>query len=188
MARRPQPAAVREAKAPVRSARKPPEPEAVVEVVAEAPASRAPAFLKGEGLAIWNREAPRMRQARLLNPTDETAFARYCANLAKWTSLRAKLDRRGYTYESNSAHGKLRRVDPDFMVADRLERMLLASEDRFGRNPAERQRIMAARAAAGGQGKLFDTDPTPPAPRADDPASLPSAPAEAIDGPVGFLN
>ena len=101
------------------------------------------------------------------------------------------LDDEGETYESESAHGKLKRAHPAFLIADRLERQLLAAEDRFGLNPAERQRLYAARAAQPAfPGELpFGLPLAAPRggkqPGTERPAAMPSGrPAS----PVGFLN
>lgn len=181
--RRAQPETVREKKAPVRSRRTKP---AAPTTEAHVPESRlkAPSWLKGEGLKIWDRRAPMLRAAKLLSSADELVFARYCRNFAAWLKLRAVLDRKGYTYESESNHGKLRRADPNFLIADRLERQLLAVEDRFGMNPAERQRIMVQRAAGGGAARDLVDRMSDEA----DPAATPSKPAEPIEGPIGLLN
>lgn len=182
MARGPKPksASVKAQKAPVRSKREPrAAPAATLETETK---GRAPAWLDGEGLAIWNRMAPSLRQARLLQAADELAFARYCRNFAAWLKLRKALDTDGFTYDaSTTTGGTLRRADPNFLIADRLERQLLAVEDRFGLNPAERQRIIAARAAHG-TGGLFDD--VPPRPAGATPAAEPAAP---VDAPTGFL-
>lgn len=186
MGRRPQPAAVRSQKAAVRSERKP-KPEALAEAAVPESGLKAPAWLKGEGLEIWKTRGPMLRTARLLGAADELAFARYCRDFALWIKLRGEMDKpsRGYTYESESAHGKLRRVDPDFMVADRVERQLLALEDRFGLNPSERQRLFLARSQGGKNPGLFDEQP--PA-RAQDPATPAAKPAEPRVPPSSFLN
>ena len=180
--RRPDPAGVKSQKTPVRSTRKAVE-AAPVDDVAEGK-GRAPAWLKGDGLVMWERIAPKLRAARLLQSTDELAFARYCKNFALWRKLREQLDRRGYTYDATTTTGgKLRRADPNFLIADRLERQLLAVEDRFGMNPSERQRIFAARAAAGTGQLPFGEDR-----KSDDTAAKPSEPAAPMASAVGFLN
>ena len=168
-------------KAAVRSVRKGKAAEVLPEVAESG--LKAPAWLVGKGKEIWDKRGPQLRQARLLSATDELAFARYCRNFAKWIELRQQLDKDGYSYESESNHGKLRRVDPSFMIADRLERQLLALEDRFGMNPSERQRIFMARAAGKGGG-LFD-EPSPPRP--NDPASRPAPAQKPLSRPAGFL-
>ena len=90
------------------------------------------------------------------------------------------LDLEGETYESESAHGKLKRAHPAFLIGDRLARLLEAQESVFGLNPAERQRIFAARSMTPDPaGDLF-------APRAPVAASAnePVSPAS----PLGLLN
>lgn len=145
----------------------------------------APAWLKADGLKIWQRLAPALRSAKLLTPIDVETFGRYCRNFARWLKLQKVVDEEGETYESESQHGRLRRAHPAFMIADRLERQLLAAEDRFGLNPAERQRLFVARAATGTGGDLFDQA----APRRNgDPAAEPAEPAQPIASPIGLLN
>lgn len=179
---KPKPAAVRDQTNPVRSRRTQPAEAAPVEAAA-LHGVKPPAWLKGQGLVEWNARAAMLSAAKLLTAADVGAFARYCRNFALWRKLRDEMDKEGPTYESESNHGKLKRAHPSFMMADRLERQLLAVEDRFGLNPAERQRIMSARMSGGGTGDLF-----PPPARKDDPATKPTEPARPIDGPIGFLN
>jgi P27 family predicted phage terminase small subunit len=177
---KPKPAAVRAQTNPVRSTRT----KAVAAEAVAVNGVKPPAWLKDEGLVEWNVRAPLLAAAKLLTEADVGAFARYCRNFARWVKLSKELDADGETYESVSAHGKLKRANPVFLIADRIERQLLAAEDRFGLNPAERQRIMAARAQTGASGDLFGA-----APRQEDPAAKPAQPAKPIDnGPVGMLN
>ena len=185
MGRRPDPAGVKAQKSPVRSQRNaPPEDGAQNEVVDEG--GKAPNWLKGEGLEIWQKRAPILRAQRLLQAPDELVFARYCRNFALWLSLRDGLDKDGYTYDADTTNGgKLRRADPSFAIADRLERQLLAVEDRFGLNPSERQRIIMQRSATGPQGEL------PLARKPDDPAAAAAQAAQPPAGaksPIGILN
>lgn len=184
MGRRPDPAGVAAAKAPVRSTRR--KPAEAVDAAVQESGLKAPTWLKGEGLAIWQKRAPVLRQARLLQAADELAFARYCRNFALWLDLRKGLDKDGYTYEAATVGGgTLRRADPSFLIADRIERQLLAVEDRFGLNPAERQRIIAQRAAGAGQGGLpLEGGGS----RESDPATPAAAAAAPVASPIGMLN
>lgn len=185
MGRRPDPAGVAAQKAPVRSKRETKTPGANAAPDVPESGLKAPAWLKGEALEIWQRRAPMLQKARLLQAADELAFARYCRNFADWLKLRKALDTDGFTYETDSNHGKMRRSDPNFLIADRLERQLLAIEDRFGLNPAERQRLFLARATGKGGGGLFPEEPPTPA-RPD--AAARAAPAATPSPPAGFLN
>lgn len=184
---KPEPAAVQEQKAPVRSrhARK----NAGAEPIAPGAAGEPPKWLVGEGRKVWDRLSPTLRAVKLLSDADVPAFARYCRHFARWIDLQQRLDKHGDIYEIETASGKVRRADPAFMMADRLDRMMLAFEDRFGLNPAERQRIMVSRAATGahdlfsaaGGGKETER-------RADDAAATATAAALPEKSPVGMLN
>ncbi len=197
--RKPEPPGVRVQKAAVRSKRVRTLPE--TEKAATGSVS-APGWLKGEGLAIWKRLSGRLIQAKLLTVADTETFARYCRNFARWLKLQKVLDDEGETYEAETyvtAAGektdegapvrlnKLKRANPAYSIADRLERQLLAVEDRFGMNPAERQRIFMQRAATVPPGDLFDA-PAQPGRGSSDPATQPAAPAAPIKGPIGLLN
>ncbi len=183
--RRPKPEAVREQLKPVRSVRQEPA-EAKAEVQAVLLAGvRPPSWVDGEALELWNQFAPPLQAARLLTAADVGAFARYCVNFVRWLDKIAKL-KGGETYQITTASGVVDRAKPEFLIADRLERMLMAVEDRFGLNPMERQRIMAARAQTGVNGDLFPPDK--PEGREDDPAAKATAAAMAGDDPIGLLN
>jgi P27 family predicted phage terminase small subunit len=178
---------VKEQKAPVRSRQR--KTIAATQPVVPAATGVAPAWLKGEGLKIFQRMAPLLRTMKLLTEADVPAFARYCKHYSRWLELQKRLDKEGDIYEIETASGKVRRADPAFTMADRLDRMMLAFEDRFGLNPAERQRIMAARANTGTPGDLFGgASGKEPERRPDDPAAPPAEPAQPIEGPIGLLN
>lgn len=198
--RRPEPDAVKRQKAAVRSARH--RTTNASEPAAQATAGiDPPAWLKADGRRIWYRLAPTLRLAKLLTAADAETFARYCRNFARWLKMQKVLDQEGETYETetygaaDAAEGdapapqranKLKRAHPAFLIADRLERMLLAVEDRFGLNPAERQRIFVARSQTGVTGDLFAGAGGDR--RADDPATQPAEAAQPVAAPIGFLN
>lgn len=140
-----------------------------------------PVWLKEGGLKVWQRLAPNVARLKLLTPVDAESFARYCRNLDRWLRMQDILDTEGETYESESAHGKLKRAHPAFLIGDRLARLLEAQESVFGLNPAERQRIFAARSMTPDPaGDLF-------APRRDADAASASVPAPPAS-PLGLLN
>lgn len=115
-----------------------------------------PDWLSDDGKEVWADIAPRLAAMKILTKLDAHAFARYCKAFARWVSLEKVLDEQGTTYESESPHGKYQRSHPAFMQADRLNRTLISMEGNFGLNPADRQRLFAARAAAGNAPGLFD--------------------------------
>jgi P27 family predicted phage terminase small subunit len=87
-----------------------------------------------------------------LQHIDADTFGRYCNNFGRWVKLQKRLDEEGETYTSESPHGTSVRSHPAFMIADRLDRALERAEANFALNPADRQRLFAARAAAAGAG------------------------------------
>lgn len=185
---KPKPQAVKQQKKAVRSTRSKRVAAAASTPTSSEGSSGAPSWLKGEALKVWQRLAPQLRQAKLLADVDAMAFARYCTHFARWLDLQNRLKKNGDIYEIETASGKVRRADPAFLMADRLDRMLLAFEDRFGLNPSERQRIFVAR-AQGGVGDLFGNQTSGGSnPRADDPAADATPAAKPTDTPVGLLN
>jgi P27 family predicted phage terminase small subunit len=150
-------------------------------------AVQPPDWINADGLAVWNRLAPRLVTMRLLQLLDADTFGRYCQDFGRWVKLQSKLDREGETYTSQSPHGEYIRSHPAFMQADRLNRTLLAFEQNFGLNPADRQRLFAARAAAGagaGGADLFGNSEG--AGGGDDNRSPAATPERR--GPIGLLN
>lgn len=159
---KPEPAAVKEAKG--KPGRRPIGSDPVDAAVDAVPALiDAPDWLNAEGRSVWDRLAPRLVALKLLTQTDAETFARYCKNFARWLKMQTRLDTLGEIYEIETASGIVRRADPAFLIGDRLERQLVSAEAVFGLNPAERQRIYAARANGAGSGDrdLFGHPNTP---------------------------
>jgi P27 family predicted phage terminase small subunit len=195
---KPEPAAIKEQKA---SSRRPIGKDPVVvdgadEAAPKASRVEAPEWLKKDGLAVWNRLAPRLIGMNLLGQADAETFARYCRNFARWFKMQKVLDEEGEVYETETyGNGEtdrrsvLKRAHPAYLIADRLERQLNAAEANFGLNPAERQRIFAARAAGASSGApdLFSGQaPRPSAPSAAAKGAGQVPPAKAKSA-VGFL-
>jgi P27 family predicted phage terminase small subunit len=151
----------------------------------DAPATiDAPDWLAGEALAIWKRLAPQLATMNVLARVDAMTFGRYCDNFARWLKQKKVLDKEGETYTIETESGEVIRPRPEYLIADRLEKQLTAAEALFALNPSERQRLFAAKAAAGAQPRLPGMEdppagekPSVPAPRPDQPSS-----------PVGLLN
>lgn len=149
----------------------------------------APDFLNAEGLKIWNDLAARLASMRILQSIDAMAFGRYCQNFGKWVKLQKRLDAEGETYTSESPHGTYTRAHPAFMMADRLDRQLSAAEANFALNPADRQRLFAARAAAGAGAGAGGADLFGPSSGAGEGATgKPAAGDGAEPGLLGWLN
>lgn len=175
--RKPQAAAVRAVKAPVRSRRKAEAPvaDAAIPVGEVAP----PAKLSKLAIQVWNALAPQLVASKLLTTLDVPAFGRYCRLTARFEEAARTIDDEGLTYESVSAHGTLKRFHPAAMLEMRYSRELASLEASFGLNPADRQRIFAERARIGGQGTLF--------PGEQRPAAEDASAARIEESPIGFL-
>jgi P27 family predicted phage terminase small subunit len=102
----------------------------------------APDWVKDRALDIWNLTVPRLVSLKLLSSEDVHSFARYCVNYALWLKMIDRLKDGNEIYEIETA----------FNMAMKLDTQLMSVEDRFGLNPAERQRIFAARAQGAGSG------------------------------------
>lgn len=107
-----------------------------------------PKYLSKEGAAIWRELVPQLDRVRFVKSTDRGLLARYCDLVADYWKATRRIRRAGHSYESNSNHGKLRRINPDFQVQMRLQRELMNMEDRIGLSPQARQKIMQDLAAA----------------------------------------
>lgn len=132
--------------------------------------SEPPKSLKRKPKAVWKHFAEAWRGLRFIRASDEPALERYCHDLAAWRDVTDRLEKvDGNIYETKSTHGTMLRVHPYFLVQDRLAKRLEAFEDRFGLNPASRQRIMLGMAAQAGGGPKLPLDepgaekPAPPA-------------------------
>lgn len=86
--------------------------------------------------------------------------------------LRDKVNANGESYETESRHGRMQRLNPDFVALTRVETVLGDLEEKFGLTPAARQRILQLRAR---QGELLPTGQPAPAQQDD-------------DTPLGLLN
>lgn len=179
--RKPQPEAVNDAKGnPGRRRRASPPATDAAEGRAK---STAPPELADQARQIWDAIAPELTRLNFLRDIDRQAFARYCVHLARWWELTKDLAANGETYVTESNHGTMERVRPNFIVRERLEKRLEVAEDRFGLNPASRQQIMQRLAGL-----------VPPAPtgglfegRGGEDGSSDSDRAPAAPSPIGLL-
>ena len=140
----------------------------------------APKFLKKAALRIWKERAPHALAMRLMTENDAYAFARYCMNFARWLDANKYLDEEGSHYNTETGYDRVRSA---MMISLRLDPVLERAEDRFGLNPAERQRIFAQRAALPpGFGDLFGAPADGEKPGEDAPNTDPGGAS-----PIGYL-
>jgi P27 family predicted phage terminase small subunit len=153
-----------------------------------------PEILSEEGAVMWRKLAPDLVRMNFLRPSDYMAFARYCEYMVLWWDITRRIkspmkkrgsnpEGAGVVYETNSNHGKMLRVNPLFVVRERIENRLTAFEDRFGLTPAARMQMVQRMAGQVPAGDLF----TPAAGEVDSDSPPPAASAEE-NTPIGFLN
>lgn len=120
----------------------------------------APSWLSDTGRLAWEKITPDLRAQGLLKPAEEFALARYCDTLSRWHIVRARVDAAHETYETESRHGKLQRINPDFKVLGELEGWLTAFEDRFALSPMFRMKLKGLRQNVGETDALTPHQPT----------------------------
>ena len=140
-----------------------------------------PDWLDDMGRHMWRAIAPDLRTQGLLRPAEEIPLARYCDALSRWHAVRARVTAFGETYETESRHGKLRRISPDFAVMDKLESWLAAFEDRFALSPMMRMKLKALRQNVGeGDAPAVRTLEMTPTHAPDEPDPVPASPFGAM--------
>lgn len=102
-----------------------------------------PDWLDEMGRAIWSAYMPRLKGMGYVKETDRLSFARLCDHTARWLKLREKVNVKGESYTTESRHGKMDRINPDFAAMLRVQEKMVQLEDRFGLTPASRQQILA---------------------------------------------
>ena len=140
-----------------------------------------PSQLRQAGVTVWKQIAPELANMNLLRPSDRHAFGRYCESLGHFWDVTRRLHKEGDTYTSESAHGTLKRINPLFLLQERLAKRLEGLEDRFGLSPAARQQILARFAAHQPSLPLS----RPEADRGNDGET--SSPATMIEDPLAFF-
>lgn len=155
---------------------------------------KAPDYLSTpDERAIFARVATQLAAVRFVRQTDADVLARWCVYMAKWVSIKKRLQdgRRKNAdvyYETKSKHGTMLRAHPLFASMLKIESHLMSLEDRIGLNPSSRQAILRGIINAPNlpANDLFgDGAEKPPA-----PAMTPGdkAVADAAMGALGFLS
>ena len=120
-------------------------PDTVPTLTGDAPDWLTDDVARGAWIYILDSLSP----LRLVRETDHIAVARYCDHFARWLRLRDKVNDAGETYVTESNHGTMQRINPDFVAMHREEDRMEKLEDRIGLTPSSRQRLMQGLAAGG---------------------------------------
>jgi P27 family predicted phage terminase small subunit len=98
--------------------------------------------LAPSALHVWAAVVPELQRVNLLRPADSNALSRYCDDVVTYWDVTEKLRAGGHTYVTVSVHGTMTRINPLFLIQERIAARLTVLEDRFGLTPAARQTIM----------------------------------------------
>ncbi len=111
--------------------------------------TEAPHWLDKDAAQVWGELVVILGPLNFVKQTDAVMVARYCDWLARYIKLSAKVRQAGgISYQTETPHGKMQRLHPNFAAIVRTEGILQSLEDRIGMSPAARQSLMT-RAAAG---------------------------------------
>lgn len=183
MGRNAQPAAVKEAKG--NPGRRP-----IAREGAPSPSSAiaAPKKLNARQRALWEQFAPELVAMRILRPTDLAAFRRYVVFLDKWEEAEKNLRTAKLVTITSSEHVQnFERRGQWLMVAIMLDKRLSEIEDRFGMNPAARQRLMLQMAQQGAL-PLSGEHPKPKAPEEGAGSEMQAVESTPLpESPIGLL-
>jgi len=114
------------------------------------PTVEPPSWLTHElALKVWDALAPELTASRFLKPAFSYAFARYCVLMARWIKWHDVLLDSDPIYETDSAHGKMKRIEPLAALDSKVVKELLALEAHFGLTPLARQSLQTKLAGAG---------------------------------------
>ena len=111
----------------------------------------APKHMRAKARKYWAEVAGYITDSRIVRVSDRNVLARYCETLADYVKVTGSLDKQGHVYWTESAHGKMQRISPFFLVQERLAKRLQDMEDRLGLTPASRQQILLRMAANNAQ-------------------------------------
>lgn len=149
-----------------------------------------PDYLTEDARRVWLMLAPDLITMKILRRSDAALFGIFCETFAEYAHALRRLQAEGYDYESESQHGKLKRVHPLVLVLDRARRTLFQYGAAFGLTPSDRYRVLQ-HIAAGGSGPLPPDPRTQPKNDDGEGGLLERAildPDLSDAGPVGALN
>jgi P27 family predicted phage terminase small subunit len=137
-------------------------------------------------IQIWKDLAPDLKRINALAKLDRFGFAMYCVHMADWVTATLHIKKNGATYKSRNTINKdvLHKLSPMVRVREIAERHILELGARFGLDPTNRFKLVAAQAGLAGQGML---------PFGDSGAGKPPSPATAPEAerpevPTAFLS
>jgi P27 family predicted phage terminase small subunit len=111
------------------------------EPIPEAGSLVPPSWLEGEGIAEWNRIAPKLHDLGLLTTVDEQALATYCHTWARWREAEHHIKKFGMVIKGKGGYPV---ISPFVAVANRAMAQMKGFLVEFGMTPSARSRVTAA--------------------------------------------
>jgi P27 family predicted phage terminase small subunit len=152
------------------------------------PDGEVPAFLTAGGdfrleLQIWKDLSVDLKRINALARLDRFGFAMYCVHMADWITATLHIKKNGATYEARNTlnHDVLQKLSPMVKVREIAERHILELGARFGLDPTNRFKLVAAQAGLAGQGMLPFGDAQ------EKPTATGSVVNDEKENPTGFL-
>lgn len=140
----------------------------------------APAHLDAAGRALWDREVRRHHASiGQLKESDLATFEMLIEAMQRREQCKAALAG-GFTYESESKHGKMRRVHPEVAILLTTERLIRQLTRDLGMSTDARVRMLAQIAGRQPQLPLPNEPHSASTKREPGPAPDPGAPESAV--------
>lgn len=121
---------------------------------------RMPSFLDKEAKKEWRRITSALADLDLLRATDTAVLASYCAAYSRWEKAERELATKGAVIEVDGSQGQKKFVkNPQLMISEQSQKMMLRAGSLLGFNPADRSKVSAPpKQAENPFGNLDDED------------------------------
>jgi P27 family predicted phage terminase small subunit len=106
-----------------------------------------PRGLGPEARREWRRVAKLLREQRVVTAADRGALAAYCVSWARWMQAEAVVETEGLTVDvtlynrKGEEIGTKPTINPNVMVAQQYQRLLMAAAGRLGLDPSSRSKV-----------------------------------------------
>jgi P27 family predicted phage terminase small subunit len=99
---------------------------------------KAPDWVTGDALELWEAVGPKLNSMRVLSSADATSFARYCVIYSKWREAERMVREEGEVV-TGALGGPIR--NPWAVALKQYADQMLRLEQEFGLTPSARSRI-----------------------------------------------
>ncbi len=114
-----------------------------------------PVDLNQDAKIVWNEIYKDFLELGVIEKVDRIMLEQFCNVVARKRKIQALLDAEDYTVISQSKHGTMMRLRPEYQVLRDCEKEIRTIADQFGLNPLSRKRVISDL-----QGDLFGDNDT----------------------------